>query len=502
MTSEIPEVYFHRRRALFSTLSILLPLTLWHALYKRTSAYFLLDLVSSGQIVTIVHFLSLLLGAAIVSRLRSVPPWYPPLLLLCFAAASSFTLFSAFPAFSSASIFIPFALSSAAIVGLLFGAYLFLQARLLASFRFDRSALLELIRVESLALVLAATVLFLLAAEHLGPLHIALGLALGCALVAHLGLTLVAPLAAAPRRWRKFSTGLCCALVVLQFLAEPLTPIREIHMAPDPVVFVRNTIASRLVLTSGRGAFQLYIDGLLRTSTIDAARRREVTAHPVAQAASKRSRVLLLGGGDGGALRELLRYDDVQHVTLVEPEWSLLEVAASQPVLLHENHGALASPKVQLLRMDPVAFLSTAERYDIIVVDLLDPEGPRRSKWFTRYFFKKLSEHLEPKGVGVFATNASPLAQPQAFWSIISTMEAAGLSAIPYRAQLPTMGPWGFALFARYPLSVPSAEALPPALLSLNQAAFRALFDLAPDEQRVPAEVNLLYHQVLNRYRQ
>ncbi|RYE86306.1 MAG: hypothetical protein EOO75_15880 [Myxococcales bacterium] len=257
------------------------------------------------------------------------------------------------------------------------------------------------------------------------------------------------------------------------------------------------------MLTAGRGAFQLYADGMLRLSTIDAARRREAMAHPVMMAAGRRQRVLLLGGGDGGALRELLRYPDVAEVTLVEPEASLVELSSAQPVLVAENGGALGSSRVRLHTSDPVGFLGAdATRYDVIVVDLLDPEGPRRSKWFTRYFYRQLGEHLAPDGVGALVASASPLAQRQAFWSVVATVEAAGLVALPYRAALPTLGPWGHVLFAHHPLAAPAGASLPAGLQHLDAVVLADMFTLAPDEQRVAADVNLLHRQVLPRYRQ
>jgi spermidine synthase len=132
-------------------------------------------------------------------------------------------------------------------------------------------------------------------------------------------------------------------------------------------------------------------------------------------AAPRRGRVLVLGGGDGGVVREVLRHEGVEEVTVVEPEESLLELARAQPVLLQENGGALGSSKVRTMRADPVAFLASAGLYDVILVDLLDPEGPRRSKWFTRHFYRRLGEHLAPGGVGAVAINAAvPRAAPHA----------------------------------------------------------------------------------------
>ncbi len=489
-----------RRKALFSLLSVLLPFALWYlTLFQRGAAYLLLGAVAPGRWIALLHLLAILLGGGLALRVRRVPPWQPPLLLLAFAFVCAAALLSAFLAFSSSPLFLVFAVVVASLSGSLLGAFAATQLRLLGTLQFDRGVFFDLIRVEALALGLGMAVLYLLGAERLGPLRLGLLVALGCALTAHLGLGLASGAPGALRARRAAAVG-CYGLALLQVVVEPLTPLREGGQVPDPVVLARNTRGSRLVLTSGRGAFQVYVDGLLRLSTIDGARRREATAHPAMLAAPRRGRVLVLGGGDGGVVREVLRHEGVEEVTVVEPEESLLELARAQPVLLQENGGALGSSKVRTMRADPVAFLASAGLYDVILVDLLDPEGPRRSKWFTRHFYRRLGEHLAPGGVGAVAINASPLAQRQAFWCVVATLEDAGLRTLPYRAPLPTLGSWGFTLFSRGALAVPS-KALPAGLGYLDASTLVSLFELSQDELRVPAEVNLLHRQILARYR-
>ncbi|MCS6898188.1 MAG: hypothetical protein RMJ98_00495 [Myxococcales bacterium] len=486
-------------RALGASLSLVLPFALWHlALLQRGSAYLLFDLVAPKPWILFLHLLSLVLGAFLTFPQRRIPPWYPPLLLLAFALTCTAALFGAFLTFSSSTTFLPFVLGTAVLTGLLLGAFLVTHGRLVAALNFDRSAFFDLIRMESLAILLLLAVLYLLAAEHLGQLRLGLLLALGCALTAHLTLRF-AP--AGAMQSKKAARWCCYGLALLQIAAEPLTPLREVGLASDPVVLARNTPSGRLTLTSGRGAFQLHVDGLLRLSTIDSARRREVTAHPAMLAAPQKHRVLVLGGGDGGVVREVLRYEDVREVTVIEPEEGLLELSVQHPVLSRENGGALRSPRVKVRRADPVQFLDEAALYDVILVDLLDPEGPRRSKWYTRHFYQRLGEHLAPGGIGVIATNTSPFAQRQAFWCVVTTLEAAGWQVLPYRAPLPTMGSWGFALISRQKLVAPTEAPLPPGLVYLDSPTLSSLFHLAPDEQRIPTEVNLLHRQVLARYR-
>jgi spermidine synthase len=264
------------------------------------------------------------------------------------------------------------------------------------------------------------------------------------------------------------------------------------------VVLARNGDASRAILTSGRGAFQLYVDGMLRLSTIDGPRRNEAATHPAMLAAARRGRVLVIGGGDGGALQEILRYPDVDTVTLVEPEGILLDFIG-QPVLEHENGGAFSSPRVHTVRADPLLYLEDAGLFDVIVMDLLEPEGPRRSKWYTRYFYEQAGRHLAPGGAGAVVTGSSPFSQRQAYWCVLRTIEAAGLTAIPYRVDVPTLGVWGLVLFG-HERPTPRGP-LPAGLRYLDAPTLQRLFQLSGDEGPVEVEPNLLHHQVLLRYR-
>jgi predicted membrane-bound spermidine synthase len=487
-------------RAAFALLATTLPYALWHlVLYRRAAAYLLLDLAASGQRVALVHLVCLVAGGLLAWRERQTPPWRLPLLIWLWGIGAAAWLLGGFLAFSSAPAFVLTVYGCALVLGLVGGALVVTLVRALGALEFRREGLLELLEAPRLAVGLAGGVAYLLAAERVGPLRTGMALCLAVTLVAHRGLTLLAPAARASRRLRRVVAGSCFLLAAGQLAVEPFSPWYEGGKTPDPVVLARNSETSRAILTSGRGAFQLYVDGMLRLSTIDAPRRNEAAVHPAMLAAARRGRVLLVGGGDGGALQEILRYPDVDSVTLVEPEGFLLDFIG-QPVLDHENGGAFTSPKVHPLRADPLTYLGgDAGLFDVIVLDLLEPEGPRRSKWFTRYFYEQVSLHLAPGGAGAVVTGASPFSQRQAYWCILRTLEAAGLRAVPYRVDVPTLGVWGLVLFG-HETPVPKGI-LPPGLRYLDERVLPQLFQLSADEGPVEVEPNLLYHQVLLRYR-
>jgi spermidine synthase len=486
-------------RAAFALLATTLPYTLWHlVLYRRAAAYLLLDLAASGPRVALVHALAAAVGAALAWRERAVPPWRLPLLLWLWGLGAAAWLLGSFLSFAASWTFTLTVYGFSALLGLLAGGLVVTLVRALGALEFRREGLLELFEAPRLAGGLALGVGYLLAAERVGALRTGLALCLAVTLVAHRGLTLLAPVAATSRRLRRVVAWSCFGLAAGQLAIEPFSPWYEGGKTPDPVVLARNGEASRAILTSGRGAFQLYVDGMLRLSTIDGPRRNEATAHPPMLAAARRGRVLLIGGGDGGALQELLRYPDVDTVTLVEPEGILLDFIG-QPVLERENGGAFASSKVRLIRADPLLYLETAGLFDVIVLDLLEPEGPRRSKWYTRHFYEQIRAHLAPGGAGAVVAGASPFSQRQAYWCVLRTIEAAGLAATPYRVDVPTLGVWGLVLFG-HDRPAPRGP-LPAGLRYLDARTLQQIFELSADEGPVPVEVNLLHHQVLLRYR-
>ncbi|HEU4404797.1 MAG TPA: hypothetical protein VFS43_05855 [Polyangiaceae bacterium] len=363
------------------------------------------------------------------------------------------------------------------------------------------AALLAALRVEVLAPALALAAFGPAVAHRGGLARTGIGVALCACVVAHLGAS--AALGPAPaRRAARFAACASYALCLSLALVEPLAPWAELVRAPDPLVLARRGPFGRLLLTSGRGAFQLYVDSSLRLSTIDAHRAREALAHPALAAAERRARVLVVGGGDGAALGEALRYGDVAEVTLVEPDAELVALGRSQPVLRRENGGALGSPRVRVVHEDPFPWLARGgEPFDVVLLDVGEPDAPARSKLYTAHFFGLVAARLAEGGAGAVRT-APPLAARRAHWCVVRTLEAAGLEVRPYRAGLPASGEQGYALFGRGRLARPDPARLPPGLAFLDAPTLAALFDWPPDVGPLPVEVNRLYHQVLPAYRE
>ena len=311
-----------------------------------------------------------------------------------------------------------------------------------------------------------------------------------------------------PRR-RGLQVGGVLALLLLGaglWQGQRLTTLAEEGLYADPVILARDTRYQRLVLTSWKDDLRLYLNGHLQFASRDEYRYHEALVHPGLAAARARGRVLVLGGGDGLAVREILRYPDVREVTLVDLDGEMTGLFASHPRLTALNEGALRDPRVRVVNADAFTWLDAQEgatgeaggdAYDFAIIDFPDPSNYHVGKLYTAPFYRLVRRHLAPDGFLVVQAT-SPLFARQSYWSIVATLEAAGLTTAPYHAYVPSFGEWGFVLAGPAPYVPP--RTLPAGLRYLTTATIPPLFDFPADQARVDALPNRLADQVLVRY--
>jgi len=405
-----------------------------------------------------------------------------------------------FLAFGRVAHFRPLLWGVVLVVGTLVGLEIPLFLRLLRR----RLAFKELVaRVLSLDYLgaLVASILFpLLFLPRLGLVRTSLALGAVNALVGLWSTWLLADEIAAPARLRL--RGLLVLGLLLAGLAgaERITSLSEEALFTDPIVHAVQTPYQRIVLTAGRGSFQLFLDGNLQFSSADEYRYHEALVHPAMAVAARRSEVLVLGGGDGLAVRELLRHPDVEQVTLVDLDPAMTSLALDVPLVRELNRGALLDPRVRVVNEDAMAWLAelpAGRRFDVVLADFPDPNNTSLGKLYTTRFYRLVKAHLAPGGaLAIQAT--SPLLARTSFWCIVTTLEAAGFAVRPYHVAVPSFGEWGFLLARTAPFE-PPAEVL-PGLRFLSAPLLPGLFAFGPDLARVPAQVNRLDNQILVQY--
>ena len=294
--------------------------------------------------------------------------------------------------------------------------------------------------------------------------------------------------------------ALACALTIAALVgafaaADRVTTWAEDRFYADTVLFSESTPYQRVVVTASPQGVRLFLNGNLQFHSRDEYRYHEALVHPAMAGQGAPKNVLVLGGGDGMAAREVLKYGSVERVTLVELDPRMTQLFSTQPLLRGLNHDALRSPKLRLVNADAFAWLEqNTERFDVIVIDFPDPTNFAIGKLYTASFYRLVDQHLSASGYAVVQTT-SPLIARKSFWTVATTIEAAGLTTTAYHAHVPSFGEWGFILASRRPYRLPTS--LPDGLRFLSPADLPTLFNFPLDMARVPTEVNRLSNQVL-----
>ena len=280
--------------------------------------------------------------------------------------------------------------------------------------------------------------------------------------------------------------------------SDDLTERSERRLYDDPVVLSQASPYQRIVLTHGDGGVRLFLDGHLQLSSLDEYRYHEALVHPGLAAVATPRRALVLGGGDGMAVREILKDDRVQSVTLVDLDPLMTEIFTEHDAFAALNDYALRSPRVEVVNADAFIWLDANDtRFDFIAVDFPDPRTYSLAKLYTTTFYRRLATRLTPGGVAAVQAT-SPLVSRQAYWCVVETIRAAGLHVLPYHAPIPTFGEWGFVLASHAPVRPPTS--FPASLRFLTPAIARSLFEFPPDMGALPVEVNHLNNQILVQY--
>ena len=288
-------------------------------------------------------------------------------------------------------------------------------------------------------------------------------------------------------------------LLIALVKANKITSLAEDEMFADEIVYTKDTPYQRIVITRGRAGFQLFLNGNLQFSSTDEYRYHEALVHPAMLVSNSPRRVLVLGGGDGLALREILKYPSVEHVTLVDLDPEMTKLSNRFPLLAKLNQQSFSDPRVQVINEDAFIWVEQTNEpaYDAAIVDFPDPNTFALGKLYTQRFYRLLRTRLTPNAA-VSVQSTSPMFARNSYWCIVRTLEAAGFIVRPYYTAVPSFGLWGFALARSTPFEVPRNPM--PGLKFLDDPTLVAMFTLSKDIEPVPVEINGLDNQVLVRY--
>ncbi len=235
-------------------------------------------------------------------------------------------------------------------------------------------------------------------------------------------------------------------LIALGLFAESVIQYGEQRKYKDKVIYSEQTKFQKIVITRWKDFYWLYINGQEQFSTFDEEKYHEPLVHPAIKLSHDASHVLILGGGDGLGLREILKHKEVTSITLVDLDPAMTNLAKSHPVLLEINQGAMNHEKVKIVNQDAATFMAKdANLYSTIIIDLPDPDAIDLMHVYSEKFYNMVNSHLIRGGIMVTQAT-SPYFSRKAFLCIYKTISAAGFTVLPYHNQIPTMGEWGWIL--------------------------------------------------------
>ncbi|GAK54641.1 spermidine synthase [Candidatus Moduliflexus flocculans] len=283
----------------------------------------------------------------------------------------------------------------------------------------------------------------------------------------------------------------------------------EDKLYQDDIIYTADTRYQRIVLTRWRDDIRLYLNGQLQFSAVDEARYHESLVIPAMEASRPAADVLILGGGDGMAAREVLKYDSVKTITLVDIDPAMTALGQTRPELLRLNSGSLSSPKVKIVNTDAMRFVEESrDAFDVIFIDLPDPDTETLSKLYSDAFYRLCVRRLRERGIMVTQAT-SPFFARDAFWCIAQTIASVeipnlpetSLHILPYHLNIPSFGEWGFVMAARRPVA-PQQLAISVETRFLNDATLHSMFAFGKDiEPPSPLpNINRLEHPILSTY--
>lgn len=393
----------------------------------------------------------------------------------------------------SDSLFIPTYIALTCSIGFLIGLEIPFLTRMMESFQSLKSNIANVLTFDYIGALIATVAFPFFLLPVLGNYQSSLVLGL-------VNLTIIAVL----MRYLGKDLGTNKKSVMISLFAVGLTLIAGIILASqalyewdqalfeDRVVYAEQTPYQKIVVTKNRDDVRLYLNGNIQFSSRDEYRYHEALInYPMAFKQGPVKRVLLLGAGDGLAVKQLLKFPEIKSIVLVDLDQRVVELGKSNAHLLEINQNSLSHPKVDIVFSDAFNFLkNNTQGFDLIVSDLPDPNSVTLARLYTKQFYRTLKQNLKPSGL--FVTQAtSPYFATKAFWSIHNTIKASGFEfTVPYRADVPSFGDWGFVMASNAKLDTINSRDVFSQSRFLKQDMLQPMRVFPKDQSWLDVEIN------------
>ncbi|MBX9691027.1 MAG: polyamine aminopropyltransferase, partial [Cyanobacteria bacterium] len=255
-----------------------------------------------------------------------------------------------------------------------------------------------------------------------------------------------------------------------------------------------STPYQRIVITGGKD-LKLYLNGNLQFNTRDEYRYHEALIHPALGSLENPQDILVLGGGDGLAVRELLKYPSIKSITLVDLDKHLTGLFKDKDHFGRMNGGSLLDPKVKIINADAFVWLRTCKnKFDFVCIDFPDPSNFSLGKLYSDTFYRAVKNVVRPAGL-VVVQSTSPFYAKNSFWCVVKTLEATGFFATPYHTYVPSFGDWGYVIASMEPFK--AKHDYPQNLRFVSKETTDQMFNFPKDMQPTERHVNKLNNQAL-----
>ena len=492
---------------LFATFIIAICGLIYELLAGTISSYLLGDSVFQFSIVIGLFMAAMGVGSFLsrfITGFLAETFIFVQCLIAIIGGFSAYLLFFAFSHLENYSLFL-FLISIS--IGTLVGLEVPIVIRLLKEYRILRLNVSNVLTADYIGALGASLFFPLVLVPQLGLFRSALLFGLLNCLVAMLGIYVFFGSLQMRKRLITAAIGTAALLITGFILVNNITSFFQNRLYTGEVIFSQNTPYQNITLTRDGQVISLYLNGQLQFNSLDEYRYHESLVHPVMSLAKRHNNILLLGAGDGLAARELLKYNDIKKITIVDLDPAITDLFRNNPLLTELNNHALQDKRVRIINEDAWKFLEkSTELYDVVIVDLPDPNDISVSKLYTRSFYSLIFRHLALDGI-VVTQATSPMYAREAFWCIKNTIAATPsrfqlgetLEVLPYHSYVPTFGEWGFVMASARKLDWASIQAT-VATRYLDAGTLATMTTFAPDMAEVDTELNELHTHKLVKY--
>jgi spermidine synthase len=302
----------------------------------------------------------------------------------------------------------------------------------------------------------------------------------------------------------RFSAIAVLVMLTLGFVySERIMGIAESGAYPGSVIFSQSTPYQRIVITKTRQDLRLFLNSNLQFSSVDEYRYHEALVHPALAALENPKTVLIFGGGDGLAVREVLKYPSVEKVVLVDLDPAMTELFSRSDILTGLNNKSLLSEKLEVVHKDAFIWVREMQqaanppKFDAVISDVPDPSNFSIGKLYSKTFFTALKSIVHDRSI-IAVQSTSPLIARKAFWCVNNTLQDAGFKTAPYHLNVPAFGEWGYVIATLSDYTPP--DKFPEGLKYITARSAADMFYFPPDMAHLDTKIQRLDDQALVRY--